>query len=125
MTSFVDPDILKFIDKNPLDKRLAVSTKLLTEHSDRIPVIVGRAKLNETPLIKKNKFMVPGDFTFGKFIFDVRQHIAGIDSNSALFFFVSNNILPNNSALMNDLYTKYKSSDGFMYITYACENTFG
>jgi GABA(A) receptor-associated protein len=62
---------------------------------------------------------------FGKFVEDVRAHIPSLDSRTALFFFLSDNTLPPISIIMATLYEKHKSSDGFLYITYSCENTFG
>jgi GABA(A) receptor-associated protein len=125
MTSFADPVIFKFITDNSLEKRRAISGKLLSSYPDRIPVIIGRAELLKTPAIKKYKFMAPGDITFGKFIVEIRKHIPDIDSTVALFYFLSNNSLAYNSALMSQLYSKYKAPDDFLYITYSCENTFG
>ncbi len=41
-----------------------------------------------------------------------------------MFFFVNNSIVkPDN--IMGDLYIKYKDSDGFLYIYYCQQQTFG
>jgi len=40
------------------------------------------------------------------------------------FLFVED-VLPPSSALMSQIYEKHKDSDGFLYITYSGENTFG
>ena len=42
----------------------------------------------------------------------------------AIFVFCKN-ILPPTSQLINDLYNNSKDDDGFLYIIYASENTFG
>ena len=42
----------------------------------------------------------------------------------ALFIFV-NNTIPSSSTLMSNLYSQYKDPDGFLYLTYSGENTFG
>lgn len=42
----------------------------------------------------------------------------------ALFVFV-NNVLPPTSALMSTIYDEHKDADGFLYITFAGENSFG
>ena len=41
-----------------------------------------------------------------------------------LYLFVNGN-LPTTSEQMNNIYDKYKSEDGFLYVTYSGENTFG
>lgn len=125
MATFADPFLNEYINNNSFEKRRAVTTQLLREYSDRIPIIVGRAELTRTPEINKQKFLVPGNMVFGKFVEDVRVHIASLDSRTALFFFLSDNTLPPISIMMATLYEKHKSPDGFLYITYSCENTFG
>lgn len=47
-----------------------------------------------------------------------------IYKNKALFIFV-NNILPPTGEILAEVYKHHKDTDGFLYITYACENVFG
>ena len=42
----------------------------------------------------------------------------------AIFIFV-NNVLPPTAALMSQIYAEHKDEDGFLYITYSGESTFG
>jgi GABA(A) receptor-associated protein len=42
----------------------------------------------------------------------------------AIFLFI-NNTLETSSALMSDLYARYKSADGALRIVYTSESTFG
>ena len=73
--------------------------------------------------IDKNKYLVSGDMTMSQFIYIIRKRIQ-LKSSEALFFFV-NNILCNNSQSMIEIYNLYKDKDGFLYIEYSSENTFG
>ena len=50
--------------------------------------------------------------------------IIKIDSKKAIFIFVDNYLIPMND-LVEQVYSKYKSEDGFLYIKYSYENTFG
>ena len=42
----------------------------------------------------------------------------------AIFIYI-NNIIPNSNAKLQDLYNNNKDQDGFLYIKYSGENTFG
>ena len=43
----------------------------------------------------------------------------------AIFLFVSSGTLPPSVAALQTVYDKYKDEDGFLYMTYSGENTFG
>jgi len=47
-----------------------------------------------------------------------------LSPEKAIFLFV-NNVLPPTAELMSRIYKDYKDEDGFLYITYSGENTFG
>lgn len=119
---------LPFIDRYPLEKRRDVAGRLLEKYPDRIPIIVERSRfVRDTPLIDKQKFIVPKDHSFGKFLLEVRKHVVFKERNpdQALFFYVRGEILPPTAANITHIYQRYKNEDGFLYITYAAENTFG
>ena len=58
-----------------------------------------------------------------QFIYTVRKRIK-LDAAKALFFFIDNTV-PTNSAPIGELYNLHKDKDGFLYIVYNSENTFG
>ena len=58
-----------------------------------------------------------------QFVYVIRKRIS-IPSDKAIFIFV-NNTLPPTSALMSSVYESHKDEDGFMYMMYSGENTFG
>ncbi|KAF2610785.1 hypothetical protein F2Q70_00009683 [Brassica cretica] len=47
-----------------------------------------------------------------------------LDPSKALFVFVQNT-LPQTAARMDSLYNTFKEEDGFLYMTYSTEKTFG
>lgn len=108
--------------KNTLYHRRACSSRMIAKYPDRVPTVVLRAS-ETTPEIDQQKFMVPHEMTVGKFIQEIRKHVK-LGSEQAIFIFV-NNRLPNQSSPMSQLYHNHKNEDGFLYITYAIENTFG
>lgn len=73
--------------------------------------------------IDKNKFLVPGDLTVSQFVFVVRKRLA-LAPEQSLFIFCSGT-LPTTGTLLRELYSTYADPDGFLYLLYAAENTFG
>ncbi|RAL42016.1 hypothetical protein DM860_018190 [Cuscuta australis] len=69
------------------------------------------------------RYLVPRDMPVGQFI-----HILGawlhLPPGKALFIFVENT-LPQTSALMESVYESFKDEDGFLYMCYSSEKTFG
>ena len=72
----------------------------------------------------KAKYLVPRDITIGQFIYIIRKRI-NISKEEALFMFTENGTIPPSSALLSNLYMTNKDEDGFLYIVYSGENTFG
>ena len=71
----------------------------------------------------KRKYLIPMDLTVGQFVYVIRKRIT-IPSDKAIFIFV-NNTLPPTAALMSAVYEQHRDEDGFMYMMYSGENTFG
>lgn len=113
----------KFKKEHPLEKRRQESNRIRSKYPDRIPVIVEKAQKADIPAIDKQKFLVPSDLTVGQFVYVVRKRVK-LSPEKAIFVFV-NNVLPPTAALMSTLYDEYKDEDGFLYISYSGENTFG
>ncbi|KAD4386028.1 hypothetical protein E3N88_26197 [Mikania micrantha] len=86
-------------------------------------VIVEKAERSDIPDIDKKKYLVPADLTVGQFVYVVRKRIK-LSAEKAIFIFVKN-ILPPTAAMMSAIYEENKDEDGFLYMTYSGENTFG
>ena len=113
-----------FKSKYSFEERKKESTNIMLKYPDRIPVICEKSHNKDSiPLIDKTKYLVPSDLTFGQIIFVIRKRLK-LNPEIGIFLFV-NNKLPTSSLLMGHVYDKYKEKDGFLYITYAGENTFG
>lgn len=125
MTTFTDPILQAFITDHSEEKRRNLVMNIKTRYSGRVPVLIGRADLKNTPKLNKSKYLVPRDLTFGKFLIDIRKNLDPLHRSQALFFFLSDSTLVPSSAVVSSLYDKHKAKDGFLYITYAAENTFG
>jgi GABA(A) receptor-associated protein len=116
---------MNFKSRINFQTRLEESSRVMTKYPDRIPVICERSEYSnaQTPNIDKTKYLVPVDLTVGQFMFVLRKHIKMLPEQ-ALYLFVGQNIPPSNE-LLRVLYANFRDPDGFLYITYAFENTFG
>jgi GABA(A) receptor-associated protein len=106
------------------DKRIKECSRILIKHPDRIPIIVCKDKRSTTLQdIDKQKYLVPKDMQLSQFIFVIRNRIK-LKPEQALFILIDHNLVPGNKQLQ-DIYNSYKDKDGFLYMTYSSENTFG
>lgn len=112
-----------FQQSHSFEMRLAESQRILEKYPDRIPVICERLKHINTPDIDKKKFLVPSDLTVGQFIYVVRKRIK-LTPEQAIYLFVDG-MIPPTSALLSNCYENNRDPDGFLYVKYCCENTFG
>ncbi|QKD58610.2 autophagy protein Atg8 ubiquitin like-domain-containing protein [Fusarium oxysporum Fo47] len=113
----------KFKDEHPFEKRKAEAERIRQKYSDRIPVICEKVEKSDIATIDKKKYLVPADLTVGQFVYVIRKRIK-LSPEKAIFIFVDE-VLPPTAALMSSIYEEHKDEDGFLYITYSGENTFG
>ena len=113
-----------FKNLNTFEKRKSECERILKKHPERIPVIVCRdCKGGDLPDIEKQKYLVPKELTLGQFVYIIRKRIK-LDPNQALFVMINNSLQPTNR-LFEDIYTDNRDEDGYLYIVYSSENTFG
>jgi len=113
-----------FKAQHPLDRRKEVADKILSKYPDRVPVIVEKALNSDAPEVdKKNRYLVPCDISVGKLAYEIRKHMK-LAPEQAIFLFV-NGTLPPTSAVIGDIYNRNKDEDGFLYVAYSGESTFG
>ena len=89
----------------------------------RPPKIIVEKCGKNIPDIDKHKFLVPNDLTVGQFLYVIRKRIK-LNQEQALFIYI-NNIIPSTNQLISQIYNEYSDPDGFLYVQYAGENTFG
>ncbi|KAK1424948.1 hypothetical protein QVD17_20289 [Tagetes erecta] len=122
---FVDKIMAKgsFKQEHEFSKRHAEASRIREKYPDRIPVIVEKAEKSDIPNIDKKKYLVPADLTVGQFVYVIRKRIK-LSAEKAIFIFVEN-VLPPTGAIMSTIYEEKKDEDGFLYVSYSGENTFG
>jgi len=115
--------VQRFKEQHPFEKRKAEAARIRLKYPDRIPVISEKAEKSDIPDIDKKKYLVPADLTMGQFVYVIRKRIK-LAPDAAIFIFV-NNTLPPAAALMAQVYKEHADEDGFLYVTYSGESTFG
>jgi GABA(A) receptor-associated protein len=105
------------------ERRFAESSRIRERYSDRIPVIAEKAANSDVPDIEKQKYLVPADLTVGQFLYVIRKRIK-VPAEKAIFIFVNKQLLSMSTG-MAQVYKDHADSDGFLYVTYSGENTFG
>lgn len=111
-----------FKSTTSLVQRTLESQRVLFKYPDRIPMIIETDDKN-IPRLPKFKYLIPKDLTIGQLLYILRRHIK-LDHTKSIFVFVRNT-LPSTTCLVSDLYSMYRDVDGFLYMQYRSENTFG
>lgn len=109
-------------DRNSFDQRKIECNSILQRHKDRFPVIVEKSQSSLFD-IDKHKFLVPGETTIGQFLYILRKRIK-LKQDESIYIFI-NNTMPPTAALMSKIYNEHKDQDGFLYVTFSGESTFG
>tara|TARA_B100001027_G_C16200067_1_gene300186 strand:+ start:448 stop:861 length:414 start_codon:yes stop_codon:yes gene_type:complete len=113
-----------FLNKYSFEDRKNESDTVLKKYPDRIPVIIEQSINSNIPDIDKNKYLVPNDLKMGQLLWVVRKRLK-LDSSTALFLFTVNGTLYTNADFVSSVYDKEHNEDGFLYLKYTSENTFG
>jgi GABA(A) receptor-associated protein len=106
----------------PLTKRLEECVRIRKKFPDRVPVIVQRANTKILD-IDKHKYLVPSDMPIGQLFITIRKRLT-LKSDQGLYMFI-NNTLPKQTELISIIYRDHKDKDGFLYVKYDIESTFG
>jgi len=111
--------------KKPIQERKSESNHIMTKYPEKIPILVFKSKTSrDIPDLDKNKFLVSKDLTAGQFLYILRKRIK-LDSTKAIFVFTEKGTLPVTHEPISILYENHKHEDGFLYMYYSSENTFG
>uniref|UniRef100_A0A8D0BK03 GABA type A receptor associated protein like 2 n=1 Tax=Salvator merianae TaxID=96440 RepID=A0A8D0BK03_SALMN len=106
-----------------LSKQLNLNLPRTQDEQNAIEVIVEKVSGSQIVDIDKRKYLVPSDITVAQFMWIIRKRIQ-LPSEKAIFLFVDKTV-PQSSLTMGQLYEKEKDEDGFLYVAYSGENTFG
>ena len=112
--------------KTTFEQRKIESDKILGKYPERVPIILEKLENKNDyiiPDIDKNKYLVPNDLTVGQLIYVIRKRLK-CSPEKALFIFCGGVVLQCNQ-LISEIYSQKKDEDGFLYMIYSGEATFG
>ena len=111
--------------KHTFEKRFSESQRIKEKYPDKIPVICEKGKVgNDIPDIDRKKYLCPNDISIANFMFVIRKRIK-LSPEKSIFLFVNDTNLVPTAALLSQVYEEHHDQDGFLYITYNGESTFG
>ena len=117
----------KFKEQHPFERRVQEANRIKDKYPDRVPVIVEKTLKCTLPDLSKKKYLVPSDLTLGQFAYVIRKNLR-LTPEQAIFIFTEGkggDVLPPMARMMSTLYDEHCAEDGFLYLYYAAENTFG
>lgn len=113
-----------FKKEKKLDERKNEYNRISNKYPDLIPVICERMNGSNVPESQRRKYLVPRDITMGQFKYVIRKRIELLP-DQALFVFVNQSVLAPTNTLITDIHKEHADEDGFLYMIYSGENTFG
>jgi GABA(A) receptor-associated protein len=106
------------------EKRKEESSRINEKYPDKIPLILEKSDTSHLQEISKKKYLMQKDVTVGQFLFIIRKQI-NINETESIFLLVNNSSVPATGATIGEIYNKHADKDGFLYITYSAQQTFG
>ena len=119
---------MSFKTDTPLEKRIQLSEKIREKYPDRLPIIIEIQQQTNPITLSQSRFIVHREHTVGRLVTEIRKSTTNLKPEEAMFLFCdakNNGILAPISKTVEELYNKYKDTDGFLYFTIAKENVFG
>lgn len=112
------------------EKRAELCARMVSTFPDRVPVLVQRVQRRDNPMpdITKHKFLVPKDVTVNEFLWALRvRYMPPIKKGMAFNWHVGMRhmaFVPSSDPIQR-MHDQHKSADGFLYVTFSAEPTFG
>lgn len=116
-------EIQSFKLKHALADRKKEADRIRLKYPDRVPIIVQKTMGADIANLDKIKYLCPSDLTLGQFLYVIRKRIK-LPADQAIFLFI-NNELAKAGNLLSQAYKENADEDGFLYINYQGESTFG
>jgi len=115
----------RFKKNHDFYKRLNESDRIMRKYPSKLPVIVEKHEsYADIPDIDRSKYLVPNDITMAEFMYVIRKRIH-ITPDKSIYLFVDNLGMVPTSYTAIQVYEQAQDKDGFLYIKYCGESTFG
>ena len=90
---------------------------------NRCCIIVGKSDDADLPDLEKHKFLVPRGLTMSQFQYVIRKKIR-CRPEQGIYMFINKKLVPITQTV-GHIFHENKADDGYLYIRYTGENTFG
>ena len=109
----------------PFEKRKRESSTILKKYPDKVGIIVQKSNTCYDDIeLDKQKFLVPRNITMGQFLYIIRKRLK-LKAEKAIYMFTESSSIPPTSFLISNIYNQNVNEDGFLYMYYTSESTFG
>jgi GABA(A) receptor-associated protein len=114
-----------FKERHTFQKRADESYRIMLKYPNRLPIICEKwGNDPDMPEIDRKKYLVPSDLGVNQFLYIIRTRMK-LPPEKSLYIFVNGTVMPHTGGNISEYYHRYKDEDGFLYISYSGENTFG
>ena len=116
----------KFKKENPdAEQRRKECEKIRNQFPEKIPIICEKDPKSNVLKIDKIKYLLPGNLLVSEFNMMIKKNVGYLPS-AAFFLLANGKHSITGDTLLSEIYERYKDpQDGFLYIAYASELTWG